>query len=283
MKANQAEHAIATMARLLEVSTSGYYAWLTRPDSQRTIDDRELTNRIRHHHRESRGTYGALRIHADLIDEGRQVGVKRVARLMRNAGLVGVSRRRKTITTRPDRASAAPPDLLERDFTATGPDQKWVADITYVPTWQGFTYLAIVLDVWSRRIVGWATAPTLHTQVVLDALNMAVYRRRPDGVIHHSDKGCQYTSIAFGQRCKETGITPSTGSTGDCFDNSMAESFFASLECELIDRTRFQTRHEADLAVIDYIEGFYNTRRRHSALDYRSPIAYENDVRPEAA
>ncbi|AXV06732.1 Mobile element protein [Euzebya pacifica] len=283
MKAHQAEHAVATMARLLEVSTSGYYAWLSRPDSQRTIDDRELSERIRHHHAESRGTYGARRIHADLLAEGREVGVKRVARLMRNAGLEGVSRRRKGKTTRQDRASAAAPDLLERDFTATWPDQKWVADITYVPTWQGFTYLAIVLDVWSRRIVGWATAPTLHTQVVLDALNMAVFRRRPDAVIHHSDKGCQYTSIAFGQRCAETGTTPSTGSTGDCFDNAMAESFFASLECELIDRTRFATRHEADLAVIDYIEGFYNTRRRHSALDYRSPIDYENDASSEAA
>jgi putative transposase len=161
-------------------------------------------------------------------------------------------------------------------FTASGPDQKRVADITYVPTWAGFAYLAVVLDVWSRRIVGWAVADTLHTQVVLDALDMAIWRRRPTEVIHHSDKGCQYTSIAFGQRCAEAGVRPSTGTAGDCFDNAMAESFFASLECELLDRTRFRTRHEATLAVVDDIEGFYNTRRRHSALDYLSPIDYEN-------
>lgn len=276
MKAHQAEHPVAMMARLLGVSTSGYYRWLCAADSARTVADRQLSDRIRALHAASRGTYGARRIHADLTAEGVHVGVKRVARLMRAANLHGVSRRRSVCTTRADRTSAAAPDLLERDFTATGPDQKWVADITYVATWAGFVYLAVVLDVWSRRVVGWALADTLHTQVVLDALNMAVYRRRPTEVIHHSDKGCQYTSIAFGQRCRETRITPSTGSTGDCFDNSMVESFFASLECELLDRTRFATRHEAELAVIDYIEGFYNTRRRHSALNYQSPIDYEH-------
>lgn len=190
MKAHQAEHDVKMMARLLEVSRSGYYAWLARPDSARTVRDRELTGRIRHHHTQSRGTYGVPRIHADLTAEGITIGHKRVARLMKAAGLCGISRRRGTITTRPDRTSAAP-DLLDRDFTATGPDQKWVADITYVPTWAGFVYLAVVLDVWSRRIVGWATADSLHTQVVLDALNMAIWRRRPTQVIHHSDKGSQ--------------------------------------------------------------------------------------------
>ena len=222
MKANQAEHDVTMMARLLEVSTSGYYAWLHRPDSARVIADRELTERIRYHHQQSRGTYGVLRIHADLRAEGYIVGRNRVARLMAAAGLAGVSRRKGTITTRRNAASGAAPDLLERDFTATGPDQKWVADITYVPTWAGFVYLAIVLDVWLRRIVGWATVDTLHTQVVLDALNMAIWRRRPTDVIHHSDKGCQYTAIAFGQRCDEAGVRPSTGTAGDCFDNAMA-------------------------------------------------------------
>jgi putative transposase len=282
MNANRAEHPIAMMARLLGVSTSGYYAWLDRPESARAARDRELTEAIVDAHRDSRGTYGVPRIHAELAARGERVGRKRVARLMRTAGLHGVTRRRKTVTTRRSAADGAAPDLLERDFAATGPDRKWVADITYVPTWAGFAYLAVVLDVWSRRIVGWAVADTLHTQVVLDALNMAIWRRRPTEVIHHSDKGCQYTSIGFGQRCAEAGVRPSTGTAGDCFDNAMAESFFASLECELLDRTRFRTRHEAALAVIDYIEGFYNTRRRHSALDYLSPIDYEHQRQPAA-
>lgn len=283
MKTNQAEHDVAMMARLLEVSRTGYYAWLHRPDSARLICDRELTERIDHFHQQSRGTYGVKRILADLRAEGWQVGKNRVARLMRQAGIAGISRRRGTITTRRNAACGAAPDLLERDFTATGPDQKWVADITYVPTWAGFVYLAVVLDVWSRRIVGWATADTLHTQIVLDALNMAIWRRRPTDVIHHSDKGCQYTAIAFGQRCDEAGVRPSTGTAGDCFDNAMCESLFASLECELIDRTRWATRHEAVIDVIDYVEGFYNTHRRHCALDYLSPIDYEHTRRPQAA
>ena len=279
MKANQADHPITMMASLLGVSTSGYYAWLARPECDRRQRDRELTALIEDIHHDSRGTYGVPRVHAELRFRGERVGRKRVARLMRQAGLAGVTRRRKHLTTRRNRADGAAHDLLERNFSADGPDCKWVADITYVPTWAGFSYLAIVLDVWSRRIVGWAVADTLHTQVVLDALNMAIWRRRPADVIHHSDKGCQYTSIAFGQRCREAGVRPSTGSTGDAFDNAMAESFFASLECELLDRVRFRTRHEANLAVIDYIEGFYNTRRRHSALDYLSPIDYEETHR----
>jgi putative transposase len=282
MKAHRADHAIVTMAALLGVSASGYHAWLARPASERARRDQELTAHIEDIHCDSRGTYGVPRVHAELAARGVGVGRKRVARLMRTAGLVGVTRRRKHRTTIRSAADSAPPDLLERDFTATGPDQKWVADITYVPTCAGFAYLAVVLDVWSRRIVGWAVADTLHTQVVVDALNMAIWRRRPRQVIHHSDKGCQYTSIAFGLRCAEAGITPSTGSVGDCFDNSMAESFFASLECELLDRNRFRTRHDATLAVVDYIEGFYNTSRRHSALDYQSPIDYETTRHPAA-
>jgi putative transposase len=237
------------------VSTSGFYAWLARPMSTRAVADAELTDRIREIHARSRGTYGVPRVHAELAAQGVRIGRKRAARLMRAAGLEGVTRRHKHRTTRRSAADSAAPDLLERDFTATGADQKWVADITYVPTWAGFVYLAVVLDVWSRRIVGWATSDSLHTQVVLDALNMAIWRRRPDTVIHHSDKGCQYTSIAFGLRCAEAGVRPSTGSAGDCFDNAMAESFFASLECELLDRTRFTNRRQATLAVVDYIEG----------------------------
>jgi putative transposase len=194
---------------------------------------------------------------------------------MRLENLEGVSRRRKTFTTVRDRDARPAPDLVERDFTATAPDQLWVADITYVPTWAGFLYLAVVLDVWSRRVVGWAMATHLRTELVLEALNMAVQQRRPTNVIHHSDQGCQYTSVAFGLRCREVGIKPSMGSVGDAYDNALCESFFATLECELIDRRRFQSQAEARMAVFDFIEGFYNPRRRHSALDYASPVEYE--------
>ena len=167
------------------------------------------------------------------------------------------------------------PDLVERDFTAERPNMLWVADITYIPTWAGFLYLAVALDAFSRRIVGWAMATTLHTQLVLDALNMALATRRPKDVIHHSDQGSQYTSIAFGKRCREAGVRPSMGSVGDAYDNAMAESFFATLECELLDRRRFKTQAEARMAVFEFIEGFYNPRRRHSSLGYLSPVDYE--------
>jgi putative transposase len=164
---------------------------------------------------------------------------------------------------------------VDRDFSATGPDLLWVADVTFIPTWSGFLYLAVVVDVWSRRVVGWSMATHLRTELVLSALEMALWRRRPDGVIHHSDQGSQYTSIAFGKRCREAGVRPSMGSVGDCFDNAMCESFFATLECECLDRQRFRTQREARMAVFDFIEGFYNPHRRHSALDYESPVCYE--------
>jgi len=167
------------------------------------------------------------------------------------------------------------PDLVERAFLADGPDRLWIADITYIPTWAGFLYLSVVVDAWSRRVVGWAMASHLRTELVLDALNMAVERRRPSEVIHHSDQGTQYTSIAFGIRCKEVGVRPSMGSVGDCYDNAMCESFFATLECGLLDRRRFRNQAEAKMAVFDFIEGWYNTRRRRSGLDYMSPADYE--------
>jgi putative transposase len=201
---------------------------------------------------------------------------------MKESGLVGASRRKSIRTTRRDPAARPAPDLVERKFTASGPNQLWVADITYIPTLAGFLYLAVVLDVWSRKIVGWAMSSRLATQIVLDALEMAVEQRRPaDGVIHHSDQGCQYTSTEFGKRCREAGIRPSMGSVADCYDNAMCESFFATLECELLDRVRFVNHAEAELAVFDFIEGFYNTRRRHSALGYLSPVVFEQ--RTEAA
>jgi putative transposase len=164
---------------------------------------------------------------------------------------------------------------VEREFAADGPDRLWVADITYIPTWAGFLFLAVVVDAWSRRVVGWAMATHLRTELVLEALNMAVGQRQPENVIHHSDQGCQYTSIAFGKRCREAGVRPSMGSVGDCFDNALCESFFATLECELLDRRSFRTQAEARLAVFDFIEGWYNPQRRHSGLGYLSPVAFE--------
>lgn len=275
MKANQAVHSVRAMCRALDVSPSGFYAARNRPPSTRAVADVELSSQIRVIHDQSRGTYGVPRVHAELAAGGVRIGRKRVARLMRLDNIEGVSRRRKTFTTVRDRDACPAPDLVERDFTATAPDQLWVADITYVPTWAGFLYLAVVLDVWSRRVVGWAMATHLRTELVLDALDMAVEQRRPTNVIHHSDHGCQYTSVAFGLRCREVGIKPSMGSVGDAYDNALCESFFATLECELIDRRRFQSQTEARMAVFDFIEGFYNPRRRHSALDYASPVEYE--------
>lgn len=277
MKANQAQHAVRRMCRLLEVSPSGFYAYVNRPPSQRKVSNDKLLERIRRHHAASDGTYGAVRVREDLLEEtpDEPVGRHRVARIMRANGIVGVTRRRKGKTTVRGAVEEQATDLVDRKFGVAGPDQLWVADITYVPTWAGFMYLAVVLDAWSRRIVGWAMATTLATDVVLDALNMAVAQRKPKSVIHHSDHGCQYTSLAFGRRCREVGVRPSRGSVGDAYDNAMCESFFASLECELIDRRRFRTQAEAKMAVFQYIEGFYNPRRRHSALDYLSPINYE--------
>jgi putative transposase len=268
-------YGIATMCRVLEVSTSGYYAWRKRPLSARARADAELTTRINAIHQYSRGTYGAPRIHEELLANGIRVGRKRVARLMETAGVRGISRRKWVTTTVRDRTARPAPDLVEREFVAARRDVLWVADITYIPTWAGFLYLAVVLDAFSRRIVGWAMATHLRTELVLEALNLALWQRRPAGVIHHSDHGSQYTSLAFGRRCEEAGVRPSMGSVGDCFDNAMCESFFATLECELLDRSRFRTQVEARMAVFEFIEGWYNPHRRHSALDYHSPINYE--------
>ena len=283
MRAHQAEFPIRIMCRVLGLSPSGYYAWLKRAPSARARRDAELVTKIRQIHDDNRGVYGRPRIFAELKDEGEQVGEKRVGRLMRQEGIRGVSRRRRGPKTTRRGVDARPAaDLIERDFTADGPDQLWVADITYIPTWAGFLYLAVVLDAWSRRIVGWAMATHLRTELVLDAMDMAVYQRRPEGVIHHSDQGTQYTSIAFGLRCKEVDVRPSMGSVGDAYDNAMCESFFASLECELIDRTKFRTQAEAKMAVFDYIEGFYNPRRRHSSIGQMSPVNFERAHRESA-
>lgn len=275
MSAHRAQYPVRVMCRVLGVSPSGYYAWRKRRPSPRALENAELMERIRAVHERSDGTYGAPRVQPELQAQGIDVSVNRVARLMREAGLQGVSRRRRPTTTRRARQARPAPDLVERDFTATGPDQLWVADITYVRTWEGFVYLAVVEDAWSRRIVGWSMAPHLRTELVLEALNMALWQRRPEGVIHHSDQGSQYTSLAFGGRCKQMDVRPSMGSVGDCYDNALCESWFATLECELLERRSFRTRAKARMAIFRFIEAWYNPHRRHSALEYESPIGYE--------
>lgn len=280
MRAHQAEHSIRMMCRVLEVSPSGYYAWRDRERSIREQEDEKLQLRVKAIHEYSDGTYGVPRIHRHLRDEGTRVSPKRVARVMKAACLAGVTRRKWTTTTRRNRSARPAPDLVNRQFVADGPNQLWVADITYIPTWAGFLYLAVVLDVWSRKIVGWAMGDDMRTSLVVAALDMALEQRRPDqAVIHHSDQGSQYTSVDFGSRCRKAGVRPSMGSVADCYDNAMCESFFATLECELLDRTRFRNHDEARVALFNFIEGWYNTRRSHSSLDYTSPVRFERQNR----
>lgn len=277
MKAHQAEHSVVRMCDVLELSRSGYYAWLRRGPSRHQRRDEELLSLIRAEHLASKGIYGAPRIHAMLERRGEQVSRKRVARLMRQAGLCGVTRRKRWRTTTRDRDARPAPDLVDRDFTAEGPDQLWVSDITHVPTQRAPLYLATVLDVWSRKVVGWATGTEMPAELVVAALDMALARRRPKGtVVHHSDQGSQYTSTVFGQRCARAGVRVSMGSVGDCYDNAMAESFFATLEAELLDLVPlFEGPEHADRALFEFIEGFYNTRRLHSELGHRSPVEFE--------
>jgi putative transposase len=268
---------------VLDVSASGFYAWRTRQPSARDIADDELAGIMLGIYAMSDDTYGRPRIHAELrLLHGICVSRKRVRRLMHEYGLVGVLRRGFVVTTRRDKDCRPAPDLVDRNFTADAPNRLWVADITYVPTWSGFLYLAVVLDVFSRRIVGWSMATSLHTQVVLDALDMAIHRRRPRAVVHHSDQGTQYTSIALGIRAREEGIQLSMGSVGDCYDNAMCESFFATLECELLNRRSFRTHREARMEIFKFIEGRYNPHRLHSALGYKSPVQFELEFEAQA-
>jgi putative transposase len=276
----RAHFPVATMCRVLAVSASGYWAWRGRAESERARTDRELAARIETAHTASRGTYGSPRIHADLRAAGTAVGRKRVARLMREQHLQGVSRRRAFRTTRADPAATPAPDLVGRRFAASAPDRLWVADITELPTAAGPLFLAAIVDAFSRACVGWSMADHLRSELVETALGMALARRRPgSGLVHHSDHGSQYTSVAFGKRCADAGIVLSMGSVGDSYDNAMAESFFASLETELIDRTAWRSREAARRDVFDYLEAFYNPYRRHSALGYVSPLEFERRYR----
>jgi putative transposase len=267
------------MCEVLGVSPSGYYAWRSRLPCRRQTEDERLRVLIADIHRFSRGTYGAPRVHAELrLVHGVRCSEKRIARLMRWLGIAGVHRRRRAKTTKRAPEVAPAPDLVRRNFKVGGPDQLLVADITYIPTWAGFLYLAVVIDAFTRQVVGWAMATHLRTELVAAAFEMARRRRRlQPGAIHHSDQGSQYTSFAFGQRVRDAGLLPSMGSRGDAYDNALCESFFASLECELIDRTTFTTIAAARSEVFDYIEVWYNRHRRHSALGYLAPQEYERE------
>lgn len=264
------------MCRAFGVSPSGFYAWHGRDPSARALEDARLTARIRHYHARSKGRYGAPNIHADLRDlDGARVGRKRVARLMRTEGLRGACFRKWVSTTVRDADAQPAADLVQRQFTADAPNKLWVADITYIPTCTGFLYLAVVLDAFSRRIVGWSMAEHLRTELVLSALNMALGQRRAKNVVHHSDHGTQYTSIAFGLRCQEAKVQPSMGTVGDAYDNALCETFFSTLERELLARRRFETKAQARMAIFEFIEGWYNPIRRHSRLGRISPIEFE--------
>ena len=264
------------MCKRLGVSTSGYYDWLGRPPSARTVANEALTTTIKAIHTMSDATYGMPRIHAELKEQGHQASRKRIAQLMKRAHIQGISRRRgHTVTTARNPSQPPAPDLVKRQFTATHVNQLWVADMTYIPTWAGFIYLAVVVDVHSRKVVGWSFSAHMTADLVISALNMALLTRKPESVIHHSDQGSQYTSVAFGRRCTEMGVRPSMGTVGDAYDNAMAESFFATLECELIDRRVWKTHSEARHAIFSWIETWYNPHRRHSSLGQVSPIAFE--------
>jgi putative transposase len=282
--AGKAEHSVKTLCRLLGVSRSGFHAWERRAPSNRDLADAWLCEQVRQIHAESRGTYGARRVHAALGHRGVRVGRKRVERLMRLLGLSGLVPKRYRRTTIRVPGVRVADDLVDRDFAPAGPNELWCADIKYVRTWQGWLYLGAVMDCYSRRIVGWSMRTDLEAELVVDALEMAIARRQPKpGLVHHSDQGSQYVSLRFGERCREIGIHRSMGSKGDCFDNAVAESFFATLEKDLLRRNSFPTRQEARTAVFDYIEAFYNAVRLHSTLGYQSPAEYEKMTKEEKA
>ena len=263
---------------LLEVSRAAYYAHRANSPSARQRADEELTERIRQAHQASKGRYGAPRIHAELRRRGHRHARKRVARLMRAAGLCGRRPRRWQRTTIPDPAAAARADLIGRDFSvnAAGVNTRWCGDITYIPTWEGWLYLATVIDIASRRVVGFALAEHLRTELVADALTNAVAARDPaPGVIFHADRGCQYTSGDYATLADDLAVMLSVGRTGQCWDNALAESFFATIKRELLDTSSWPSRAAARTAIFDFIEGWYNLHRLHSSLGYRSPAEYE--------
>ncbi len=267
---------VRMMCQLFKISRSGYYAWRVRPESQRARTDREITRVIRRLHAESKGVYGSPKMSAELKDEGYHCGRHKVARLMRLAGLRGCPKRRFKVTTTRDPSHPMAQDLIRQDFTAAAPNQRWASDITYISTHRGWLYLAVVMDLYSRRIVGWSMSRWINRHLVIDALSMAIGARRPAGVlIHHSDRGSQYTSDDFREELENHGIQCSMSARGNCYDNAVVESFFGLLKRERVNRVRYRTRDAARADVFDYIECFYNRKRRHGYLGHISPVAFE--------
>jgi putative transposase len=269
---------VATCCRVMKVSTSGFYAWQANPVGDRDRDDAVLSNTIVDIHRMSRRSYGSPRVHAELrLGLDTRCSRKRVERLMREAGISGIHRRKGRGCTRRDPSAEAADDLVNRAFDPVAPDRLWVMDVTEHPTPEGKLYLAVVLDAWSRRVVGWSIADHIRSELVVDALQMAIWRRRPpvNRTVAHSDHGSTYTSWAFGRRLRGAGLLGSMGSVGDCFDNSVAESFFGTLQLELLDEHRWESRQHLALAIFDWIESWYNPKRRHSYCQMLSPVDYE--------
>jgi len=279
ISAEKARYSVSLLCSVLEVSRSGYYAWCARPPSQRAIQDDELAEDIRNIHDSSKQRYGSPRIHEELAANDTRVGRKRVARLMKENGLSARSKRRFVKTTDSKHDFPVAPNLLQRDFTADAPNEVWVGDITYLDTREGWLYLAVLIDLYSRRVVGWAMSERIDTALAMNALNMALARRNPRrGLIHHTDRGCQYASHEYRRQLRDIGAECSMSRKGDCWDNAVAESFFASLRKELTNRVVFLSRDAARSNVFEYIEAFYNRVRRHSTINYQSPNNFERGL-----
>ena len=272
----RSRYPVTMMCRVLRVSKSGYYAWRVRPESERAKRDRELTRVIRRIHAGSKQVYGRPKVTAELRDEGYDCGERKVGRLMRLAGLRGCPLRRFKVTTQSDPSHPVAPNLLRQDFTAERVNQRWAGDITYISTQRGWLYLAVVMDLYSRRIIGWSMDRWISRHLVIDALSMAIDQRRPEGdLIHHSDRGAQYTSDDFRDELETHGIECSMSARGNCYDNAVVESFFGLLKRERVNRVRYRNRDEARADIFEYIECFYNRRRRHGYLGNISPVAFE--------
>ena len=280
--AKKAEFPVACLCEVLEVSQSGYFAWKSRPASERQRKDMVLLAHIRERFHLSRETYGSSRMHADLIDDDIIAGRHRIARLMRDNGLKARQKRRFKKTTDSNHGGPVAPNHLDQDFATAAADQKWAADISYIWTAEGWLYLAIVLDLFSRRIVGWAVSDRLKKDLALSALQRALVLRQPKaGILHHSDRGSQYCSYDYQRMLGGHGFVLSMSGKGNCYDNAMVETVFKTIKSELIWRTSYQSRHQAENAIARYIDGFYNPVRRHSALGYKSPIRFEDDAKRE--
>jgi len=284
MEDRREEFSLTLMCRQLGVSRSGYYAWRGRPPSAREMANRELVGEIRALHRASRETYGSPRIYREMRARGFLCSENRIARLMRLHHIQAKGRRRYKVTTKAKEARPVAPNLLRQDFVAERPNEKWLADISYIPTAEGWLYLAVVLDLYARRVVGWAMASRMSVKLTLNALRMALMQRRPEpGLIHHSDRGSQYTSAEYQRLLKSWGVQVSMSGAGNCYDNAPVESFFGTLKGELVEHVRYQARAEARSDIFDYVEVFYNRQRIHSTIGYVSPLTYEQAFHQRAS